>query len=564
MRIRSLFDRQRTTMIATAFLVAAAMVVSAAASAAEKRTQMVAMRDATRLATDVYVPPDAKDPLPVILIRTPYGKNPLERMATPAHQHGYVLVVQDMRGRFESQGDDAVVFHNDGWAKRRDGHDTIDWIAGQSWCDGKVATWGASAMGISQNMLAPDAPAALTAQNVAVAFSNMYTQAAYQGGAFRKALVEGWLEGNRFGPKNLQTLLAHPTYDKLWSELNPEARADRVNAPGMFTGGWYDIFLQGTINSFQNIHTRGGPRARGNCRLVIGPIAHGRFDELKYPPSAEKKPPGASPYRFFDHFVRGIDNGAENDKPVNYYVMGDPTDRDAPGNYWRSVERWPPPSKPTRAYLHADGGLRLKRPTGADEKLSYKYDPSNPVPTVGGQNLNMPKGPMDQRKIESRSDVLLFTSDLLDKPLEVTGRLHAKLYVSSDCTDTDFTVKLTDVYPDGRSMLLTDGILRARFRKSFERESLIEPGEVYELTVDLWCTSIVFNRGHKIRVAISSSNAPRFDPNPNTGHPLRADKETRVATNTLHLSKQHPSHIVLPVPIHPTSATTTPCSLPGS
>jgi putative CocE/NonD family hydrolase len=406
-------------------------------------------------------------------------------------------------------------------------------------------------------MLAPDAPAALKAQNVAVAFSDMYTQAAFQGGVFRKALVEGWLRDNQFDPENLRTLLAHPKRDAFWAELNPQAEAHRVNAPGMFTGGWYDIFVQGTINSFVSIQERGGPAARGNCRLVIGPIAHGKFDELEYPPNASRLPKGAGPFRFFDHFVKGVDNGASQDKPVHYYVMGDPTDRSAPGNYWRSVDGWPPPAKPTNVYFHADGGLRLKPPSSAqlssaqlssaDGKLSYKYDPNNPVPTIGGQNLNLPKGPMDQRKAESRDDVLLFTSIALPEAVEITGRVRAKLYVSSDCPDTDFTVKLSDVYPDGRSMLLTDGILRARFRESFERENFLEPGKVYELTVDLWSTSIVFNRGHRIRVAVSSSNFPRFDPNPNTGRPFRADDRTRVATNTLHLSRRHPSHIVLPV-----------------
>lgn len=523
------------------------MVLATSAPAqAAKKTQMVAVRDGTRLATDVYLP-GGKGPWPVILIRTPYGKNQFQRLAPPAHQHGYALVAQDLRGRFDSQGDDALVFHNDGWGKRRDGHDCIEWIAGQSWCDGKVATWGASAMGITQNMLAPDAPKALKAQNVAVAFSNMYTQAAFQGGAFRKALTQGWLEGNKFGPKNLQTVIAHPMYDPLWAELNPESQAHRAHAPGLFLGGWYDIFLQGTVNSFLSIHQRGRPPARGNCRLVIGPIAHGNFDELTYPQSSKRPPAGASAFRFLDHFVRGVDNGAEKDKPVNYYVMGDPEDPDAPGNYWRAVDAWPPPSKPVEVYFHVDGSLGLVPPAQPDGKLSYKYDPNNPVPTVGGQNLNMPKGPMDQRKIESRHDVLLFTSPVLEDPVEVTGRIYAKLYVSSDCPDTDFTVKLTDVYPDGRSMLLTDGILRARFRESFQRETFLQPGKVYELTVDLWSTSIVFNRGHRVRIAVSSSNAPRFDPNPNTGHPLRADRQTRVATNTLHLSKQHASHVIMPV-----------------
>ena len=250
--------------------------------------------------------------------------------------------------------------------------------------------------------------------------------------------------------------------------------------------------------------------------------------------------------RFFAHWLKDEKNGVPDDKPVHYYVMGDPEDPKAPGNFWRAADNWPPPSKPTHFYFHLDGSLARALPT-EDGNRTYKYDPHDPVPTVGGQNLNIPKGPMDQRKVESRPDVLLFTTDTLPEPIEVTGRIRARLYIESDCPDTDFTVKLTDVYPDGRSMLVTDGILRARFREGFTNEVFMEPGKVYELTVDLWSTSIIFNRGHKIRVAISSSNDPRFDPNPNTGKPFRADKETRVATNTLHLSRKHPSHVILPM-----------------
>jgi putative CocE/NonD family hydrolase len=201
----------------------------------------------------------------------------------------------------------------------------------------------------------------------------------------------------------------------------------------------------------------------------------------------------------------------------------------------------------TAYYLQPEGKLSTSMPPVGDGHRSYRYDPANPVPTVGGAELGLDIGPKDQRKIEARDDVVLFSTDILTEPIEVTGRVTAKLYVSSDCPDTDFTVKLTDVYPDGRSMLVTDGILRARFRESFEREKLVEPGKACELTIDLWSTSLIFNRGHKIRVAVSSSNAPRFDPNPNTGHVFRADKETRVATNTIYFSKEHPSRILLPV-----------------
>src|SRR5262249_21812045 len=272
-------------------------------------------------------------------------------------------------------------------------------------------------------------------------------------------------------------------------------------------------------------------------------IGHGTMTELKYPANASRFPKCGDNVSWFDHTLRGLANGVGEEKPVHYYVMGDPTDKSAPGNRWRSADNWPPPAVETAYHLHPGRGLGASGPPAGGGRQSYRYDPANPVPTVGGAELGQDIGPKDQRKVESRGDVLVFSTDVLADPVEVTGRVTAKLYVSSDCPDTDFAVKLTDVYPDGRSMLVTDGILRARVGESFEHERLLEPGRVYELTVDLWSTSLVFNRGHRVRVAVSSSNAPRFDPNPNTGHAFRADKETRVATNTVYFSREHPSRI---------------------
>jgi putative CocE/NonD family hydrolase len=396
-------------------------------------------------------------------------------------------------------------------------------------------------------MTAPGAPDALKAQFVVVAYSNCYPQGAYQGGAWRTGLLEGWLKATGMTDVNLPTFVSHPRYDDFWAGLNPESQAERVHAPAVFLGGWYDIFLQGTINSFVSIHNHGGDGARGRCRLVIAPMGHGTMTELKYPPSASHFPKCGDNAAWFDYLLKGNANGIGEEKPVHYYVMGDPTDKDAPGNVWRTADNWPPPATETAYYLQPDGKLTTTIPPEGDGHKSYRYDPANPVPTVGGAELGRDIGPKDQRKVEARSDVLVFSTDALAEPVDVTGRLAAKLFVSSDCLDTDFTVKLTDVYPDGRSMLVTDGILRARFRESFTEENLLAPGTTYEITVDLWSTSLVFNRGHKIRVAVSSSNAPRFDPNPNTGHAFRADNERRVATNTIYFSKRCPSRIVLPV-----------------
>src|SRR5262249_47187228 len=226
--------------------------------------------------------------------------------------------------------------------------------------------------------------------------------------------------------------------------------------------------------------------------------------------------------------------------------MGDTTDTNAPGNFWRSAETWPPPAEVTPFYFHADHALGKDRP-GDDGPLTFTYDPQNPVPTIGGPNLLSAKGPMDHRPAEALPDLLLFTTEPLAEPIEVTGRITASLFISSDCPDTDFTVKLCDVYPDGKSMLVTDGIQRASLRDRCEKRQLLEPGEVYELNVDLWSTSLIVNRGHRLRIAVSSSNAPRFEPNANPGDPHASPGKGRIATNTLHVSAKAPSHILLPL-----------------
>ncbi|MBI3866394.1 MAG: CocE/NonD family hydrolase [Planctomycetia bacterium] len=514
---------------------------------------MVPMSDGIELATTVYRP-KGSEALPVIVSRTPYNKDGLKGEAQKFCKNGYAFVAQDLRGRFKSKGHHAVIFHNDGWNTPHDGHDTLGWIAKQEWCNGKIGSTGGSALGITQNMAAPGAPKELGAQFVVVAFSDMYRQGAYQGGAFRTGLLENWLKGTGMTEGNLKAFVSHPRYDEFWEELNAETQAGRVEAPGVFFGGWYDIFLQGTINSFTTIQSQGGARAKGRCRLVIAPIGHGTMNELKYPANSVRLPRCADNLAWFDAVLKEKDNGVAAEKPVHYYVMGDPNDAKAPGNLWRTADSWPPPATATAYYLSPSPsgrgrgeGTLPKTPPATSSALAYNYDPSKPVPTIGGAELGANIGPRDQRSVESRDDVLLFTTDVLEEPLEVTGRITAKLYVSSDCPDTDFAVKLTDVYPDGRSMLVTDGILRARFRESFEKEKPLEPGEVVEITVDLWTTSIVFNTGHRLRVAVSSSNAPRFDPNPNTGHPFRADNEKRTATNSVHISEKYPSQIILPV-----------------
>jgi hypothetical protein len=239
--------------------------------------------------------------------------------------------------------------------------------------------------------------------------------------------------------------------------------------------------------------------------------------------------------------------GLDDIPAVQYFVMGDPNDPNTPGNEWRTAEDWPIPADARKIFFHADKRLRLRPSEDLFESLSFEYDPQNPVPTVGGANLTISKGPMDQRTVEDRPDVLLFDSPVLDRYIGVTGPVSVKIWVSSTATDTDFTAKLCDVYPDGRSMIVLDGVLRARHRNSMTESELMEPGKIYELDIDLWSTSLVFSPGHRVRVALSSSNAPRFEPNPNTGQLSGADDQTTKATNTIYMDAKHPSHIVLPI-----------------
>jgi len=523
-----------------------ALLIATLCCAEPTKMVMVPMRDGVNLATDIYVP-QGEGPWPAVLIRTPYGRGGVELFALQANMRGYAFVSQDFRGRGGSEGDDYPVFLHGGWGEHQDGYDTVEWVAEQEWCNGKVGGVGISAPGIDQNMIAPSNPPHLVCQYVAVALSNMYPQAVYQGGAFRKSLWEVWLENNGFGPETLKLSREHPNYDDYWKQFDCEDVADRVNVPTLFFGGWYDIFSVGTINSFTTIQERGGEGARGKCRLIMEAYGHGRSDELTFPEKNRPKLADLPNYLdWFDIWMKNDGKGIDDIPVVQYFVMGDPDDKDTPGNTWKTADNWPVPARVTPVYFMSDGSLQLQSPTESAVSLSYKYDPENPVPTIGGANLTIPAGPRDQQSIENRPDVLLFMSEPLENSVEITGSVKVKLWASSTATDTDFTAKLCDVYPDGRSIVVVDGIIRASYRNSMEERELMEPGEIYEFEIDLWPTSLVFSRGHRVRVAVSSSNSPRFEPNPNTGKPSGMDDEAKVATNTIYLDAEHPSHIVLP------------------
>lgn len=521
----------------------------------QKNTVMIPMRDGIRLATDIYLPSVRPNPIPCILVRTPYGKNHtldewLMFILTDLLQ--YAIVIQDTRGRYASEGIDSLYF-SDGWGRVRDGYDTIEWLAEQPWCNGKIGMFGASAMGITQYLAAGTNPPHLRCCVVMVAASNLYEDAIFYRGEFQKALVEGWLHD--VGKSEfISFFIAHPNYAPIYDSLNLMSRLDSVNVPILHMGGWYDIFTQGTLNAFVGIQERGGPLARGKQKLIMGPWVH----DISKTSCGELVFPNSDSMEFLDDIIafmeehlKGI-SPLKTMPPVQYYLMGDPEAKNSPGNRWVESESWPPPTTQVSLYLREGGRLSFEPPSETEPPHHFDFNPNDPVPTVGGRNLNLPAGAYNQSQVEDRPDVLVYTSDVLADSIVVVGRIRVKLWASSDAWDTDFTAKLCDVYPSGKSMLIADGIIQARHRNSLEKEEFLVPNEATEFVIDLWSTAIAFAPGHQIRVSISSSNYPRFKVNPNTGKPFGDFSEMRIAHQTIYHDRLHPSAIELPV-INPPS-----------
>jgi uncharacterized protein len=517
-----------------------------------KKTYMVEMRDGIKLATDVYLPIFRNKPQGAIFLRTPYGKDDLNELGIFSALIGWAMVIQDVRGRQDSEGIPSG-FRTD----YRDGPDTLSWISSQDWSNGKVATLGPSAMGITQYFMAGENPPELACQGIMVASPNLHKHAIYQGGQFRKQLVTEWLKGQD-SLFLLDEIFENENYTlDFWTNVSLDDDWPNVNVPAIHLGGWYDCFLGGIIDGFYGYQHLAGPGAQGKSKLIIGPWTHSGYTkhkqgQLTYPENSMRMVELIFMFlEIANKYVKDKDNNFEELPTVQYYVMGDVNVIDAPGNEWRHAEDWPIACDTTNWYFHENGVLSIQSPENYSP-LEYSYDPTNPVPTIGGQNLEMPPGPYDQTSIEARADVLVFTSEILTDTYEATGPIKAKLFVSSDCYDTDFTVKLTDVYPDGRSMLITDGILRMRNRNTVEGWEFIEPEEIYQIEVDLWATSYIWNTGHKIRVSISSSNYPRFLANPNTIDPIAKNTTYNIAQNTIYIDSEHPSCIVLPEIEQPT------------
>ena len=523
----------------------AVLFCSSSVIAVEPTEEMVAMRDGVKLSTIIYLP-EGSGPFPVVLIRTPYGKQSQTRANAEWTRNGFALVVQDVRGTFKSEGKYRP-FVDD----QLDGYDTIEWLAKQSWCNSKIGMYGASAMGIAANEAAMANPPHLVAAFVMVARSSVYDQSSFIGGVFRKELNEDWLRRQK-AESVLQDIFTHGVRSEFYDRSDMSKHWQQVHIPIYNYGGWYDIFSQGNIDNFVGLQAKAGAPGNGKQKLIMGPWGHGQLEEVKYPENSGVGAFGGSmslelAKRWFEYWLKGVNNGIMNEPPVRYYVMGDVIDSHAPGNEWRTSPTWPVPSKTTSYYLNSGGTLSEQLPKERESSDTYKYDPKNPVPTIGGANLFLKKGPMDQRAVGERNDLLKFATPVLQSPVEITGRIAVELWAESDARDTDFTAKLVDVYPDGTERLVLDSVLRARFREGFDHEVFMKKGQVYKFKIDLWSTSIIFNKGHRIAIHISSSNSPRFDPNPNTGSPLRADTLTQVATNSVHHDRLHPSRALLPV-----------------
>jgi predicted acyl esterase len=529
-------------------------VAATVADAAEKpafNEEFATMRDGVKLAANVYLPQGA-GPWPVVLSRTPYLKDgPMSggssRRYTAA---GFAYVVQDVRGKGHSQGEYRP-FVDD----RNDGYDTVEWAAKQPWSNGKIGMTGASALGITANLAASAAPPSLVAAYVVVAPHSRFEEVTFMGGVVKDADTVGWMKRQGAGDQ-VPPLLKRVIWDERWSDVEFHTHLDQVKIPMYNVGGWYDIFNIGNLKNFAYLQNKGAKGARGNQKLMMGPFGHGELSgDLAYPNGGNLRAPSGEgqnqEMRWFNYWLKGVDNGIMREPPVRYYRMAAARKGAlSPKNVFKTADNWPPKFKTTRYYLQPDFALAPKKSATKNTKHSYRFDPANPVKTFGGANLTFERGPMDQRAVGEREDYLRFTTPVLTEDVAITGPVTAELYVATDGPDTDFVAKLVDVYPDGYEALVLDAPIRVRYRKGrmkADDAKMMTPGKPEKITIDLWATSLLFEKGHRIALHVTSSNHPRFDVNDNSGTPPGEPAKPRVAQNTVYFDKSHPSALVLPV-----------------
>ena len=520
---------------------------------------MIPMRDGVRLSAHIYTPP-GDGPWPVLLEQRYANANDpgtQQYFARIAKTGGYVTVLANFRGSQKSEGDWRG-YRSLGWGERKDGYDLVEWLGTQPWSTGKVGTFGSSQAGFAQNFLAVTRPPHLTAQYMIDTGLSLYHEGYRIGGTTRPERFKTLDKVARVPEHNRELLaewFAHPTYDAYWADEDCTRFFDQMDVPCFTVGSWYDFMCVGSVDSYIGRQHRGGPHSRGTQQLLLGPWLHSRFKEtnkageLTYPENA-KFPMDAHMLRWFDHYLKGIENSVTKEPTVRYYVMGAVDEAAAPGNEWRTASDWPVPANATPYFPHASGMLQLKASDSKDATVTWKADPLHPAPIP---TIAFP-GAKDAREFEQHADVRVFTTEVLNQPVEWTGKVQAELFVTSDARDTDFIVRISDVYPDGRSILIMDYVRRGRYRDGFDKEVFFKPGEVAKVAFDVGWLSQIFNKGHRIRVTVASTGAPFFEPNPNTGEPLTLDfpKSAVVATNGLQVNQKYASKIIAPVvPISP-------------
>ncbi|MFN0085606.1 MAG: CocE/NonD family hydrolase [Blastocatellia bacterium] len=592
MRTHPLFNRR---FIALASLLIAACWASVSlaqtAAPAPESYQVIAqtgarakMRDGVSLVADIYRP-KAEGRFPVLLIRTPYNRKDAATGIFLA-SNGYVVIQQDTRGRFDSEGDFYPFKY-----EMNDGYDTVEWAAALPYSDGRVGMFGGSYVGATQMLTAASNPPHLVGIFPYVTAAEYYEGWTYEGGALMQWFASSWTSGlvvdtvtkktaaaarsrewvgklpvdayqllNLPGPMEVapyyRDWIEHESNDEFWRKVKVSDHYGKMNIQALHAGGWHDIFSGGSIRNYIDMRKQGPTeQARGGQRLLMGPWAHaatspaGKIGDVTFGTQAVLDM-NTTILNWYDFVMKGRKNEFAGDSPVRIFVMGD--------NVWRNEKEFPlARTAYTKYYLHADKGANS---AGGDGVIStaapksekpdlFEYDPADPVPTIGGRLCcgGLPPGPADQRPNESRSDVLVYSTPPLAGDVEVTGFITAELYAATTARDTDFTAMIVDVDPSGYARYLGDGILRARYRNSTAQAEPIEPGKVHKYTIDLWATSNVFKAGHRIRVYISSSNFPRFNRNLNTGEKTFGATRMEKARQTIYHDAEHPSAIVLPV-----------------
>jgi uncharacterized protein len=555
-----------------------------------ERYKPIPMRDGVKLYADVYRPA-APGKYPTIVIRTCYGvqRDGGHQDKIKFAQQGYAVVFADVRGRYESEG---------AWEpfrdEAKDGYDVIEWAAAQPFSNGKVGMQGGSYLGHNQWAAMRMAPPHLVCAFPGVASTNIYANWITMGGAFRLSFNYGWgvvrmpnrimlpqywhtenytpeelkyenilrhlplkdgdLESAGYAVKHYRNWLTHESYDDYWKSISDEEHFAEMNVPAHTYGGWFDIFLMGTINGYMGMKNKAAtPAARAGARMMIGPWGHGpsqSFGGVDFGAPANVNMFDRE-LHFFNYHLKGIKNGLDTEDPVQLFYMGI--------NQWRSEKDYPVPGTVyTNMYLNGNGNANSLRGDGLlsfNEPTTtatdqFTYDPKMPVATLGGNNCcgtPTEAGPIDQKPIERREDVLVYTSAFLTAPVTIAGPVKMKLFAATDGPDTDWMIKLVDVYPNGTAMPISEGILRARFREGTDKLKLLVPNQVYEYNIELTGTANVFLPNHRIRIDITSSNFPQFDRNPNTGEPLGSSAKIRIAKQTIHHGGKQLSAIILPV-----------------